>query len=170
VIAVKLASTGWRMLQYYRRGEEYIRHGPPHVVLRVLIAPAIVVSTVAVFGTGVALLTLDRTHGTLVGLHKASFIVWVGAVAVDVVAHIRKLPRLLRTRVRGALLRVAVVGSARAGRSRRGRDLAGGGPTARSRDCDIRRRRAVARVTLQRSADPAGGPKSHAAQAVADTR
>jgi hypothetical protein len=114
VIAVKLASTGWRMLQYYRRGEEYIRHGPPHVVLRVLIAPAIVVSTVAVFGTGVALLTLDRTHGTLVGLHKASFIVWVGAVAVDVVAHIRKLPRLLRTRVRGALLRVAVVGSARA--------------------------------------------------------
>ena len=30
VIAMKLASTGWRMLRYYRGGEEYVLRGPPH--------------------------------------------------------------------------------------------------------------------------------------------
>jgi hypothetical protein len=65
-----------------RRGEEYVRRGPPHIALRVLVAPLVVVSTVFVFGTGVALLAVDQTHGTLVGLHKASFIVWFGATAI----------------------------------------------------------------------------------------
>src|SRR5437016_7099827 len=75
VVGLKLASTGWRMLRYYLRGEEYVRRGPPHLVLRVLVAPVLVASTVFVFATGVALLVLGQTHGLLVGLHKASFIV-----------------------------------------------------------------------------------------------
>src|SRR5207302_289436 len=41
VVALKLASTGWRMLRYYRRGEEYVRRGPPHVVLRMPVAPVV---------------------------------------------------------------------------------------------------------------------------------
>src|SRR5436190_14373573 len=44
VVALKLASTGWRMLRYYLSGEEYVRRGPPHVVLRVLVAPIVVAS------------------------------------------------------------------------------------------------------------------------------
>ena len=79
LVGLKLASTGWRMLRYYLGGEEYVRRGPPHVVLRVLVAPLIVLSTVVLFGTGVALLALGQTSGTVVGLHKASFIVWFGA-------------------------------------------------------------------------------------------
>src|ERR1700726_2328301 len=64
VVALKIASTGWRMLRYYRHGEEYVRRGPPHVVLRMLVSPVIVLSTLVVFGTGVALLVLGQTRGT----------------------------------------------------------------------------------------------------------
>lgn len=109
LVLLKLGSTGWRMLRYYARGEEYIRRGPPHVLLRVLVAPVIVLSTIVVFGTGVALLVLDRTHGTLVGLHKASFVVWFGATTLHVLAHVLRLPRLIRQRLPGALLRGGVV-------------------------------------------------------------
>jgi len=109
VVALKLASAGWRMLRYYLRGEEYVRRGPPHVVLRTLVAPVIVLSTIVLLATGVGLLALGQTSGTLVGLHKASFIVWVGATGVHVLAHLTKLPRLLRTRAPGFALRLGVI-------------------------------------------------------------
>ena len=109
VVALKLASTGWRMLRYYLRGEEYVRRGPPHVVLRVLVAPATVVSTIAVFGTGVALLIRDETRGLLVGLHKASFIVWLGATAIHVLAHRIDGFAAVRRRVPGLVGRVGIV-------------------------------------------------------------
>jgi hypothetical protein len=109
VIGLKLASTGWRMLRYYRRGEEYVLRGPPHIALRVLIAPVVVVSTVFLFGTGVALLAVDQTQGTLVGLHKASFVVWLGATAIHVLAHLVELPRAIRVRVPGLSTRVLLV-------------------------------------------------------------
>jgi hypothetical protein len=112
VVVLKLASTGWRLVRYYRRGEEYVLRGPPHVALRVLVAPVIVLSTLVLFATGVALLVLDQTHGTIVGLHKASFIVWVGATGVHVLAHAVELPRVLRSRIPGSALRVAVVAAA----------------------------------------------------------
>ncbi len=108
-VVLKLASTGWRMLRYYRRGEEYVRRGPPHVVLRVLVAPVLVVSTLALFATGVALLVLDQTRGTVVGLHKASFFVWLGAAGVHVLTRAPALPRLIRQRVPGAALRIGLV-------------------------------------------------------------
>jgi hypothetical protein len=87
LVALKLASTGWRALRYYRHAEEYVRRGPPHVVLRVLVAPVIILSTIVLFGTGVVLLVLDQVHGPVVGLHKASFIVWVGAMSVYVLVY-----------------------------------------------------------------------------------
>ena len=111
VVALKVASTAWRMVAYYRRGEEYVRRGPPHVALRVVVAPVLILSTIVLFGTGVALLALDETHGTLVGLHKASFLVWLGAASLHVLAHLLRLPRLWRLRVRGLTLRVALVGA-----------------------------------------------------------
>ena len=109
VLSLKLASTGWRMLRYYRRGDEYLRRGPPHVVLRVLVAPVIVLSTFVLFATGVGLLVVDKTEGALVGLHKASFIVWFGATAVHVLAHALELPRVLRSRAPGVAARLALV-------------------------------------------------------------
>jgi hypothetical protein len=112
VVALKLASTGWRMLRYYRRSEEYVGLGPPPFLLRALVAPVLVLSTLVLFATGVALLALGQTEGTLVGLHKASFVAWVGAAAVHVLAHAPKLPRLVRARARGVVLRVALVAGA----------------------------------------------------------
>jgi hypothetical protein len=96
-------------MRYYGRGEEYVRRGPPHIVLRALVAPVLVLSTLVVFGTGVALLVRGQTHGTIVGLHKASFIVWVGATGLHVLAHVLRLPRILRARASGAALRFALV-------------------------------------------------------------
>jgi hypothetical protein len=109
VVALKLASTGWRMLRYYLRAEEYVRRGPPHVVLRVLVAPVVVASTIVVFATGVALLALDRTQGTLVGLHKASFVVWLGAMSLHVLTRVPTLLRALRRP--GLAARVVVAGT-----------------------------------------------------------
>jgi len=109
VVGLKLASSGWRMLRYYRRGEEYVRRGPPHVFLRVFVAPVLLLSTLVLFSTGVALLVLGQTEGTVVGLHKAGFIVWFGAAGLHVLAHALKLPGVLRARIPGAALRVTLV-------------------------------------------------------------
>jgi hypothetical protein len=115
VVGLKLASSGWRLLRYYRRGEEYVRRGPPHVVLRALVAPVLLLSTVVLFATGVALLVLGQTEGTVVGLHKASFIVWAGAAGVHVLAHALKLPAVLRAKIPGVALRLGLVAGALAG-------------------------------------------------------
>jgi len=111
VVVLKLASTGWRMLRYYRRGEEYVRRGPPHVALRLLVGPVLVISTIVVFSTGVALLVLGQTEGTVVGLHKASFVVWAAAFGVHVLAHLPKLTRALWTRAPGIAMRLGVASS-----------------------------------------------------------
>jgi hypothetical protein len=111
VVALKLASTGWRMVRYYLHAEEYVRRGPPHVVLRMLVAPVVVASTIVVFGTGVVLLALGRTQGPIVGLHKASFVVWLGATAVHVLTRLPTLARAVRERVPGLAVRLGVAGS-----------------------------------------------------------
>jgi hypothetical protein len=115
IVGLKLASTGWRALRYYSHAEEYVAHGPPDLALRVLVAPVIVLSTLVLFATGVALLVRDETHGTLVGLHKASFVVWVVSTGIHVLAHILKLPRALTARAPGIAVRVAIVSATVAG-------------------------------------------------------
>jgi hypothetical protein len=112
VIGLKLASTGWRAARYYGRAEEYVLRGPPALLLRVLVAPLVVLSTLVLFGTGVALLALGETHGTLVGLHKAGFLVWLGSTSVHVLAHLRRMPRLLRGRAPGAPMRLGLAAAA----------------------------------------------------------
>jgi hypothetical protein len=111
VVAVKLASAGWRVLRYYLGGEEYVLRGPPQLVLRVLVAPVLVCSTVCLFGSGVALLALDQRHGAVVGLHKASFVVWLGATGVHVLTRRVPLSRALRRRLPGLALRLGVAGA-----------------------------------------------------------
>ena len=111
VVILKLAGTGWRMVRYYLRGEEYVRRGPPHLFLRAVVAPVAVASTLVLFGSGVALLVLAQTSGTIVGLHKASFVVWLGAMSVHVLTRISRLPEAMRVGVPGLALRAAVIGS-----------------------------------------------------------
>jgi hypothetical protein len=110
-IALKLASTGWRLFSYYRGSESYVRRGPPHPFLRFVVAPVVVVSTVSLFATGVAVVATGH-HGALLGLHKASFVIWVGAMSAHVLWHVWKLPRLAADRLPGRGLRLAAVGAA----------------------------------------------------------
>jgi hypothetical protein len=93
-VALKLGSTGYRFARYYGGSPVYRGKGPPHLLLR-LVAPLVVVSTVAVFGSGVALLVGGPPGGFLVGLHKASFVVWLAATGVHVLAYVRRIPALV---------------------------------------------------------------------------
>jgi hypothetical protein len=111
VIATKLASTSWRMLRYYRGSEEYVLRGPPHLMLRMVVAPVLIASTILLFGTGVWLLAADQTEGTLVGLHKASFLVWFGTTTVHVLTRMFRLPRAIRRPSPGLALRLGTVGA-----------------------------------------------------------
>ncbi|HEX3392831.1 MAG TPA: hypothetical protein VHS55_09730 [Solirubrobacteraceae bacterium] len=97
-VALKLASTGYRFTRYYTRNPSYRERGTPSLLLR-LLGPLVVASTLAVFATGVLLLAEGpgASH-TLRTLHKASFIVWVGAAAVHVLGHLPDLTRILLTR------------------------------------------------------------------------
>jgi hypothetical protein len=92
-VLLKLASTGWRCVRYYTGSSDYRRAGPPLLPLR-LLAPIVVASTCVLFGTGVALAVLGPRDRGLVGLHKASFIVWFVAMSLHVLGHLVELPRL----------------------------------------------------------------------------
>lgn len=92
-VALKLASTGYRFVRYYGGSPVYRAKGPPHLLLR-LLAPLVVVSTLVLFGSGVALLVAGPPGGVLVGLHKASFVVWFAATGVHVLAYLRRTSRL----------------------------------------------------------------------------
>jgi hypothetical protein len=97
-VALKLASTGYRFVRYYTRNPAYRRKGPPIPFLRAL-APLVVLATVALFATGVALLFMGRSTSLPLGLlHKVSFIAWIALVALHVLGH---LPELLRALPRG---------------------------------------------------------------------
>ena len=92
-VALKIASTGWRFARYYRGSREYVEKGPPLLPLRLLV-PVVVLSTLAVFATGVGLLIRGPGQGLLVGLHKASFVVWLVATGIHVLAHMSRVTRL----------------------------------------------------------------------------
>jgi len=103
-LTVKLGSTGWRFVRYYAGSPAYVREGPPPLALRVL-APLLVASTVAVIGTGFALVVTGPAHpGPFVALHVISFLVWMPAIAVHALAHVWQVPRLIaRGRTPGAV-------------------------------------------------------------------
>jgi hypothetical protein len=95
-VALKLASTGYRFMRYYQGRREYVEKGPPHPLMRFVVAPVLVASTIGVLATGVAILALHQRHGLVVGLHKASFAVWLGATGIHVLVYLRRLPHALR--------------------------------------------------------------------------
>lgn len=93
-ILLKLASTGWKMTRYYRGSADYVGRGPPAPLIRMVVAPVLVVSTISLFATGIAAAALGQ-RGLLLGLHKLSFIVWVGAMSIHVLTRALKLPRAI---------------------------------------------------------------------------
>lgn len=97
-VALKIATTGYRFARYYTLDPSYRRAGPPAPALR-LIAPLVVLSTVAVFATGVVLLLVGpSSRGILVPLHKASFVVWIMFTAIHVLGHLAEIPGAISAR------------------------------------------------------------------------
>lgn len=92
-VLLKFASTGYRFVRYYTGDRAYRAKGPPTLMLR-LIAPVVIASTVLVFGTGVALALKGPPGDLLTTLHKGSFIAWLGATGVHVLAHLLRVPSL----------------------------------------------------------------------------
>jgi hypothetical protein len=96
-VCVKIGSTLYRFTRYYTYNPDYVRKGPPTPLLRVL-GPFVVLSTVGVMGTGVALaLVKTRSYEgiNLLFLHKASFFLWGGVMAVHVLSYAWRLPALI---------------------------------------------------------------------------
>jgi hypothetical protein len=80
-----------------------------------LVAPGHIAATLVVFGTGVALLAVGPGGGIVLGLHKASFFVWLGAFGVHVLVYALRVPGLVGadwsrgSRTAGATLRFGIV-------------------------------------------------------------
>jgi len=109
-VALKLASTGYRFFRYYAGDTAYVEKGPPHILMR-LLAPLLVVATLVLFASGVALLALgpERHRDLILGLHKASFIVWFVVTSIHVLVYAPRLPRALASR--RAWSRLGLVGA-----------------------------------------------------------
>lgn len=112
-VLLKIGSTGYRFIRYYTGSEPYVRKGPPHPVMRVL-GPLVVLTSVAVIGSGVMLAIVGPGHTQWLFVHKASFILWFGVMTVHVLNYAPRLPRMLsgRGHERGVGLVAAVPGAA----------------------------------------------------------
>jgi hypothetical protein len=115
-VTLKLASTGWRFVRYYAGSEPYVRAGPPRMLLRML-APLLVASTLALFGTGVAMIVVGHRGGELRTLHTFSFVAWGVLIGVHVLAYLTRVLRdgTMDWRRNAASRRAMVVGTLLAG-------------------------------------------------------
>lgn len=106
IALAKTGVTGWRMINYYRGVPAYREAGAPPLPLRVL-GPLVVVSTLALVGTGLTLLALGPTEisrplFTLLGvqvapltIHQAVFFAFVTFTGLHLLA--RAVPAWRRT-------------------------------------------------------------------------
>jgi hypothetical protein len=93
VVVLKIASTGYRFTRYYTGDPGYVAKGAPPWLLRVA-GPFVVILTIAVFATGIALGIEGPGHDQILLLHKVSFVLWFAAMAVHVLGHLLETPRL----------------------------------------------------------------------------
>lgn len=99
VAALKIASTGWRIVRYYTGNQPYRTAGPPPLLLRIL-GPLVIAGTLAVLISGLWLIAVGPTSSrqpmvTVLGLqldwltiHKASFLVFAVVVGVHTLARL----------------------------------------------------------------------------------
>ena len=89
-LALKMASTGYRFVRYYTGDPQYRRAGPPELLMR-LSAPIVVISTLAIFATGIELWLFGLHFGSIwVEAHKLSFYIWLPVAAVHILGHLSR--------------------------------------------------------------------------------
>jgi hypothetical protein len=103
---LKTATTGWRILSYYRRSPAYAKAGPPPMLLRIL-GPAVVLSTLGLLGSGLLLIALGTDASRRVFLrlplvavdalsvHQGLFVIWILVTSLHVLG--RFIPALRLT-------------------------------------------------------------------------
>jgi hypothetical protein len=115
----KTGSTGWRIVRYYTRSPAYRRAGAPPMVLRVL-GPLVVLGTLAVLGSGLALLALGPDASlspflsvlgyqiSALTVHQASFVVWAVVTGLHALGRLVPATRLItgRAEVPGTVARI----------------------------------------------------------------
>jgi hypothetical protein len=113
-VALKVGSTGYRFMRYYTGDPLYRRAGPPKLLMR-LIAPIVVVSTAAIFATGLELWFFGLQFGSVwIEAHKLSFMVWLPATGVHVLGQLNRTghatgSELSSSPMAGAMTRRALV-------------------------------------------------------------
>jgi len=93
-VVLKICSTVYRFVRYYSGAGPYVRKGPPAPLLR-LLGPFVIITSLAVLGTGVALAVVGPQQGHWLLLHKATFVLWFGVMTIHVLAYVWRLPRIL---------------------------------------------------------------------------
>ena len=89
-VLLKLGSTGWRFARYYTRSGAYVAHGAPQTAMRML-APLLVVATVVLFGSGVAMGVLHG-HALQIArrLHGPASVIWLVLVGIHVLVYLKR--------------------------------------------------------------------------------
>lgn len=81
-LVVKLGSTGYRFVRYYTQSPAYVCSGPPRL-------PLLLVTTIAVVGSGIGLVVTGPAQaGLLRPLHSLSVVFWLSLIAIHVVAYL----------------------------------------------------------------------------------
>jgi len=117
----KCGTTGWRIVRYYSGARPYRQAGPPPMPLRVL-GPFVIVTTIAVLGSGLALLPLGPDSGRTplfsalgqqispLTIHQGIFILWCVATGLHVVMRtIHAIGLLTRSRPAGTGTRITAI-------------------------------------------------------------
>jgi hypothetical protein len=97
-VGLKIGSTLWRFTRYYTGSAAYVRRGPPAPLQRVT-GPFVILTTVAVLGTGIMLAVQGPGNGSWGRLHHLAFFAWAAVIVIHLAWYVPKLPRLLSGRV-----------------------------------------------------------------------
>jgi hypothetical protein len=96
-VSLKIGSTLWRFTRYYTGSAAYVRRGPPAALQRVT-GPFVILTTVAVLGTGIMLAVEGPGNGSWGRLHHLSFFLWAFFMVIHLASYVPKLPRKLSGR------------------------------------------------------------------------
>jgi hypothetical protein len=95
-VGLKVGSVLWRFTRYYTGSAAYVRRGPPGPLQRVT-GPFVVLTTLAVLGTGIMLLVEGSGPGggPWIQLHHMSFLLWAFVILIHLASYVPRLPRML---------------------------------------------------------------------------
>jgi hypothetical protein len=94
-VLLKTGSTVYRFARYYTGAYEYRRKGPPSLAMRIL-APLVILSSLAVIGSGILLGYAGTNDKPWLTLHTVTFVVWFTVTFLHATTYLGRLPQLLR--------------------------------------------------------------------------